>query len=157
MSKLNDAYMRDLEAGRIPLYKRSRKKRKKKGHWFHRKIHPRPESGLWRWLRLKVWERDNWTCQYCGSTDRDNLQVDHIMPISRGGSNKLKNLVTACRPCNISKCANVLPQDKFLSLRAGVLSRWRAQAALKERATDLEGELEQGYRHSMGGDDERGL
>lgn len=41
-------------------------------------------------------------CAYCGSQG-DNLEVDHIVPVSRGGSNDIRNLTLACRPCNMRK------------------------------------------------------
>lgn len=47
---------------------------------------------------LKVYKRDDYTCQYCGA-DSD-LTIDHIQPFSSGGSNDLDNLVVACRHCN---------------------------------------------------------
>jgi len=42
-------------------------------------------------------------CVYCGSTD--SLSTDHIIPISKGGNQDIKNLVTACKSCNASKNA----------------------------------------------------
>lgn len=51
--------------------------------------------------RNTVYQRDDHSCVYCGCTDR--LSLDHLFPLSRGGSNNLPNLVTACLPCNISK------------------------------------------------------
>ncbi len=51
-----------------------------------------------RWL---IWERDNFTCQKCGS--RKNLTIDHIIPESKGGKTEIKNLQTLCRPCNSKK------------------------------------------------------
>lgn len=48
----------------------------------------------------KIKKRDNYTCQYCGSTYRGNLEVHHIVPISKGGPDKSSNLVTACGRCN---------------------------------------------------------
>jgi 5-methylcytosine-specific restriction endonuclease McrA len=70
-----------------------------------------------------VLERDNWTCQYCGvkanPKDYDRLRyrgvdtiqyeggvvlnVDHIIPRSKGGKNTLDNLKTACFACNQNK------------------------------------------------------
>ena len=50
---------------------------------------------------MKVWERDGYTCVYCGSTD--HLGQDHIMPLSRGGAHSPDNLCIACRSCNSSK------------------------------------------------------
>jgi len=47
--------------------------------------------------------RDNWTCQYCGSTDRGNLTIDHLVPKSRGGQNIFENCVASCKGCNNRK------------------------------------------------------
>ena len=41
-------------------------------------------------------------CAYCGKDDRP-LEIEHIQPKSRGGSNRLYNLTIACRPCNRKK------------------------------------------------------
>jgi len=43
-------------------------------------------------------------CVYCGSTD--NLSIDHIIPISKGGNQDPKNLIRACSSCNKSKNAS---------------------------------------------------
>ncbi len=55
-----------------------------------------------------MWERimnaDNRKCQYCGTKA---TQVDHVVPLWRGGSSKDANLVAACRPCNMAKGALV--------------------------------------------------
>lgn len=59
-------------------------------------------ANQWSVIRKRIFARDNYTCQYCGATDR-NLHCDHVLPISRGGSNDDENLVTACEPCNCSK------------------------------------------------------
>lgn len=51
-----------------------------------------------------VFERDGYTCQYCGAKAPDaELHVDHIVPVSKGGGNSLDNLVTACAACNLGK------------------------------------------------------
>lgn len=52
-------------------------------------------------LRLSVYERDQYCCVYCGSGD--NLQCDHVVPVSKGGATTLENLATACRTCNVRK------------------------------------------------------
>lgn len=64
----------------------------------------RPPAEVWRLLRAEVFERDDYTCTYCG-TRGGVLNCDHVIPISRGGSNELDNLTTACAPCNRSKRA----------------------------------------------------
>ena len=57
-----------------------------------------PESTRWT-----VWERDDFTCQICGT--RKKLSVDHIYPESKGGTLDLSNLQTLCKRCNSRKGA----------------------------------------------------
>ena len=64
----------------------------------------RPALSQWRLLREAVFLRDDYTCHYCGARG-GRLECDHVIPVSRGGSNDLSNLVTACKPCNQSKRA----------------------------------------------------
>ena len=52
-------------------------------------------------LRWQVWERDNFTCQKCGS--RKNLTIDHIYPESKGGETESSNFQTLCGKCNRQK------------------------------------------------------
>lgn len=52
-------------------------------------------------LRRRVHERDYYACRYCGA--RQQLVLDHLVPVSRGGENTFENLVTACTPCNTRK------------------------------------------------------
>ena len=59
-----------------------------------------PES-----TRAKVFRRDHSRCRYCGS--RDDLTIDHVVPIALGGSNRLRNLVACCSACNTRKGATV--------------------------------------------------
>lgn len=55
-------------------------------------------------MRFQVLQRDNFTCQYCGrSAPSVSLEVDHIVPVAKGGTNEMSNLVTACWECNIGK------------------------------------------------------
>ena len=49
----------------------------------------------------QIYIRDKFECQYCGS--KEELEVDHIIPISKGGTNENDNLITACHRCNTSK------------------------------------------------------
>jgi hypothetical protein len=55
-------------------------------------------------LKLAVIERDNDHCRYCGvSTSSIPMHIDHVIPISAGGSDTLDNLVVACAKCNVAK------------------------------------------------------
>jgi hypothetical protein len=56
----------------------------------------------WAALRTRVFERDDYTCGYCG-TRGGRLECDHIIPLSIGGSTAMANLRAACRPCNRKK------------------------------------------------------
>lgn len=51
--------------------------------------------------RKNIFHRDDFMCQYCYATN--NLTVDHVLPISRGGKWEWENLVTACAKCNSKK------------------------------------------------------
>ena len=62
----------------------------------------RPHPREWSALRAEVFARDDFTCRYCGSRG-GRLECDHVVPVSRGGSHDLSNLVTACFTCNRSK------------------------------------------------------
>ncbi|ABK61267.1 HNH endonuclease [Clostridium novyi] len=62
-------------------------------------------------LREKIKKRDNYTCQKCGLSTRDEknllLEIDHIIPISKGGMSTEKNLQTLCWKCNRKKGAKL--------------------------------------------------
>jgi len=61
--------------------------------------------------RVAVLVRDNYTCKMCG-VSRSNgavLEIDHVHPVSKGGSNELSNLQVLCRECNAGKSNHVLP------------------------------------------------
>lgn len=59
--------------------------------------------------RFNVFKRDGFRCQYCGQCPPAVvLEVDHITPVSRGGSNVIHNLLTACFDCNRGKAAGLL-------------------------------------------------
>jgi 5-methylcytosine-specific restriction endonuclease McrA len=62
-----------------------------------------------------LFARDGYRCQYCGRSvaelrPRHALTRDHLIPLSRGGTNDWSNVVTACSPCNTRK-ANNLPSE----------------------------------------------
>jgi 5-methylcytosine-specific restriction endonuclease McrA len=53
-------------------------------------------------VREYLLEKFGRRCAYCGATDVP-LQVEHIVPKARGGSNRVSNLTIACAPCNDAK------------------------------------------------------
>lgn len=55
-------------------------------------------------VRQYVFERDGYHCKSCGKGDRAaKLNIDHIIPIARGGTNDISNLQTLCGSCNSQK------------------------------------------------------
>jgi 5-methylcytosine-specific restriction endonuclease McrA len=72
---------------------------------------PRPQVRL---TRREVFQRDGYTCQYCGQTGRD-LTLDHVMPRHRGGAHTWENLVSACKACNHRKAGRT-PQEARMRL-----------------------------------------
>lgn len=68
---------------------------------------------IWSGIRDSVFKRDSRTCRYCGATDVP-LECDHIVPITRRGSNDLENLAAACVPCNRAKRDKLLSEWKFV-------------------------------------------
>lgn len=58
-----------------------------------------------RKLREAIMERDDYTCQICGKymPDEVGLQIDHIIPVSKGGKTVASNLRVLCSKCNSSK------------------------------------------------------
>ena len=63
-------------------------------------------------LREKIKQRDNYTCQKCGLSINDEknllLEIDHIIPISKGGMSIEENLQTLCWKCNRTKGAKII-------------------------------------------------
>lgn len=54
--------------------------------------------------RFAVFDRDFFTCQYCGrSAPNAVLECDHIIAVANGGTNCESNLITSCRECNSGK------------------------------------------------------
>lgn len=73
---------------------------------------------------VKVFNRDKWTCQICGiktpkanrGTIKDNApELDHIIPLSKGGSHTVGNVQCACRKCNNSKRDRLIGQMQLFA------------------------------------------
>jgi 5-methylcytosine-specific restriction endonuclease McrA len=73
---------------------------------------------------LEKWGR---ACAYCG-TRNVPLQVEHIVPRARGGSDRVSNLTLACAPCNERKGSQTAAEFGFPLIQA------QAQAPLKDAA-----------------------
>jgi hypothetical protein len=70
--------------------------------------------------RVKIYERDNYQCTYCGKQlTRFTATLDHVTPVCEGGDNSVENLKTSCLQCNSRKTSR--PLGDFLAAvdRAG--------------------------------------
>lgn len=77
------------------LYHRSKSKQRKAQQRGSINVLLSPDQ-LWR-----RWVDFGHTCAYCGASG--DLQVEHVVPISKGGEHHLGNIVPACQSCNFSK------------------------------------------------------
>lgn len=82
---------------------------------FQEKIRNEPRVIAQKFISKKnvrefIFKRDNYKCLKC---EKDfSLTIDHIVPVSRNGVNRLYNLQTLCRGCNSSKGTNIIDYRK---------------------------------------------
>ena len=69
--------------------------------------HKRYQSAYYQRVRKEVLDREYWTCHYCG---QEATTVDHVIPISKGGTDEAQNMVAACNPCNSGKRDRMTPR-----------------------------------------------
>ena len=67
---------------------------------------PRPKRKL---TRLEIFNRDKYTCQYCGK-ETQQLTLDHVIPRYKGGEHTWENVISACPPCNRRKAGHTPEQ-----------------------------------------------
>jgi len=92
---------------RYYIYGRRRRARKRNAEGEHTFQHV-----------VTIGDLQEWRCYYCNTDVADGYHVDHMIPLSRGGSDWPDNLVVACPTCNISK--GVKTAEEFLEfLRKG--------------------------------------
>ena len=78
-----------------------------------------------RFSRFNIYARDDSTCQYCGQRlPRSELNLDHVMPRSRGGSTTWENVVCSCVACNLRKGGRSPDEAGMRLKRAPSRPRW---------------------------------
>lgn len=85
-------------------------------------------------LRFEIFRRDNHACRYCGaSAPEATLTIDHVVPVTLGGTDDPSNLVAACKDCNSGKSATS-PGAELVAGVADDALRWaRAQLLAGEQ------------------------
>ena len=84
-----------------------------------------------RLSRKNLMLRDGHQCQYCARTPMvRELNIDHVLPRSRGGPDSWENLVTACRVCNLRKGRRTPEEAGMRLLRIPAPPRWSATTQL---------------------------
>jgi hypothetical protein len=90
-------------------------------------------KALTKKIRFEVFKRDSFACQYCGRKAPDVLlQVDHIEPVAKGGTNDILNLITSCFDCNAGKSDSQLSDSTVLDKQRQQLEQ------LQERKKQIE-------------------
>lgn len=92
-----------------------------------------PRPGV-RFTRANVFRRDRHRCQYCGRHARNTrLNLDHVLPRSRGGATSWRNIVVSCVRCNSHK-GNRRPEEAGMRLqRDPEQPRWHPGLVLAGR------------------------
>jgi 5-methylcytosine-specific restriction endonuclease McrA len=92
---------------------------------LHLRRYERTRRPAIRLSRKNVMLRDAHQCQYCGRRPpvRD-LNIDHVLPRSRGGADSWENLVTACRVCNLRKGWRTPDEAAMRLIRQPTPPRW---------------------------------
>ncbi|MCK4926030.1 HNH endonuclease [Candidatus Aerophobetes bacterium] len=80
-----------------------------------------------KFTRKNIYKRDNNICQYCGKKFQpEDLNLDHILPSSRGGKDSWENVVCSCVPCNLRKANRTLKEAGMNLIRLPRKPAWRA-------------------------------
>jgi 5-methylcytosine-specific restriction endonuclease McrA len=81
------------------------------------KSYVRKHEFLLSCTRRNVYNRDNYTCQYCSmkAISKFDLTLDHVLPKSRGGPKTWENIVSSCHKCNTKKGART-PKEAGMKL-----------------------------------------
>lgn len=78
-----------------------------------------------RFSRYNIYARDKCTCQYCGrKLPRHELNLDHVVPSSRGGTSTWENVVCSCQECNRHKGGKTPQEAGMVLFRKPYKPKW---------------------------------
>jgi 5-methylcytosine-specific restriction endonuclease McrA len=85
-----------------PAPSRKTKRQERNSRYYERRKQTALPPKEWKQMRHLIMERDGSVCGYCHGPAVP-AEIDHIIPLSRGGTNDPRNLTVACRACNTAK------------------------------------------------------
>ncbi len=98
---------------------------------LHLRRYDRTRRPTIRLTRQNVMLRDAHQCQYCLKQPKvSELNIDHVVPRSRGGQDSWENLVTACKICNLRKGRRTPEEASMRLLKPPSKPRWSAVVQL---------------------------
>jgi len=88
-----------------------------------------------KFTRKNIYERDGNRCQYCGKKfDSKNLNLDHVVPLARGGKTTWDNIVCSCLPCNTRKGGRSLNESGMKLIRKPRKPIWQTFVLIRFRS-----------------------
>jgi len=78
------------------------------------KAHPNRKK-ISKLVRRKLYENNDGRCWYCGRQFGKDVwrEIDHVIPVSRGGANVIENMVVCCQNCNARKSTSSLEEYRL--------------------------------------------
>ena len=110
--KMSEVNLKKIADGTHPFYKHGLSKNPEyrnwqKNQWHHRNRSADGSHTFGEWENLKA--QYNWTCPNCKRKESESkLTLDHIIPLSKGGSNNIENIQPLCINCNCRKQAKTI-------------------------------------------------
>lgn len=88
-----------------------------------------------KFTRRNIYEHYRYRCCYCGKQcSTAELNLDHVIPRSRGGKTSWDNIVTSCIPCNLKKADKLPGEAGMRMLATPTKPNWRGNLALLARS-----------------------
>ena len=86
-----------------------------------------------KFTRANIYLRDKYRCQYCGRQGKvGDLNIDHMIPRSRGGASDWENVVVACVQCNRRKGDHLPEEVGMIPMRPPRRPRWQPVVSLSQ-------------------------
>jgi 5-methylcytosine-specific restriction endonuclease McrA len=84
-----------------------------------------------KFTRRNIYEHYNYHCVYCGKKySSSDLNLEHVLPRSRGGKTSWDNIVTSCIPCNLKKGSKLPEEAGMKLLMKPTKPKWRGGISL---------------------------